>query len=128
MTDIVPRLTDRQAQCLRLAADGYTDQQIATRLGLRVGTVKTHIKRARHLYGGVTRGRAAALAHRQIHNLPADHALPCCSHCAAALAVLVELRPAREGLRCDNPWARLYDRLADVLIGGSIPDHRRVAL
>src|SRR6266498_1715561 len=75
VTDIVPRLTDRQAQCLRYAADGYTDQQIATRTGLRVGTVKTHIKRARTLYGGVTRRRAAALAHRQIHDLPADAAL-----------------------------------------------------
>jgi DNA-binding CsgD family transcriptional regulator len=43
-------LSPRQEEVLRLIADGYTDKEIAVRLGLRQRTVRTHLERlyARH--------------------------------------------------------------------------------
>ncbi|HEY1421361.1 MAG TPA: helix-turn-helix transcriptional regulator [Candidatus Dormibacteraeota bacterium] len=43
-------LSPRQEEVLRLIADGYTDKEIAARLGLRTRTVRTHLERlfARH--------------------------------------------------------------------------------
>lgn len=38
-----PPLTKRQAQVLRLMAEGLTYTEIARRMGLRIGTVRTHI-------------------------------------------------------------------------------------
>jgi len=43
-----PGLTPRQAGLLRLVADGHTNAQIARRLGLSEGTVRTHLE---HIYG-----------------------------------------------------------------------------
>jgi len=40
----VPRLTPRQTDLLRLVADGRTNAQIARRLGLSEGTVRTHLE------------------------------------------------------------------------------------
>jgi DNA-binding NarL/FixJ family response regulator len=37
-------LTPRQMQLLRLVADGHTNAQIARRLGLSEGTVRTHLE------------------------------------------------------------------------------------
>jgi DNA-binding CsgD family transcriptional regulator len=39
----VPRLTPRQTELLRLVAAGHTNAQIARRLGLSEGTVRTHL-------------------------------------------------------------------------------------
>jgi DNA-binding CsgD family transcriptional regulator len=39
-----PRLTRRQWELLRLVADGYTNSQIATRLGISDGTVRKHLE------------------------------------------------------------------------------------
>jgi DNA-binding CsgD family transcriptional regulator len=44
----VPRLTSRQTDLLHLVAAGYTNTQIARRLGLSAGTVRTHLE---HIYG-----------------------------------------------------------------------------
>ncbi len=44
----VPRLTPRQWELLRLLAAGYTNAQIARRLGISEGTVRTHLE---NLYG-----------------------------------------------------------------------------
>jgi DNA-binding NarL/FixJ family response regulator len=43
-------LTPRQTDLLRLVADGHTDAQIARRLGLPEGTVRTHLE---NIYGRV---------------------------------------------------------------------------
>jgi DNA-binding CsgD family transcriptional regulator len=43
----VPQLTRRQWELLRLVADGYTNAQIARRLGVSEGTVGTHLE---HIY------------------------------------------------------------------------------
>ncbi len=40
----VPRLTPRQTELLRLVADGHTNAQMARRLGLSEGTVRTHLE------------------------------------------------------------------------------------
>jgi DNA-binding CsgD family transcriptional regulator len=40
----VPRLTPRQTGLLRLLADGHTNSQIARRLGISEGTVRTHLE------------------------------------------------------------------------------------
>ena len=44
----VGQLTPRQTDLLRLAADGHTNAQIARRLGLSEGTVRTHLE---NIYG-----------------------------------------------------------------------------
>jgi DNA-binding CsgD family transcriptional regulator len=54
------RLTPRQRQILRLAAQGLSDKEIAARLGISYRTVRTHFERLYHTYG--LRGRAAAVA------------------------------------------------------------------
>ena len=40
----VPRLTARQQELLRLVAAGHTNGQIARRLGITEGTVRTHLE------------------------------------------------------------------------------------
>jgi DNA-binding NarL/FixJ family response regulator len=40
----VPRLTPRQNDLLRLLAAGHTNTQIARRLGISEGTVRTHLE------------------------------------------------------------------------------------
>jgi DNA-binding CsgD family transcriptional regulator len=40
----VPRLTPRQEELLRLLAAGHTNAQIARRLGISEGTVRTHLE------------------------------------------------------------------------------------
>jgi len=47
----VPRLTPRQKDLLRLLAAGYTNTQIARRLGISEGTVRTHLE---NIYDGCT--------------------------------------------------------------------------
>ena len=44
----VAQLTPRQTDLLRLVADGHTNAQIARRLGLSEGTVRTHLE---NIYG-----------------------------------------------------------------------------
>jgi DNA-binding NarL/FixJ family response regulator len=44
----VPRLTPRQKDLLHLLAAGHTNAQIARRLGLSEGTVRTHLE---NIYG-----------------------------------------------------------------------------
>ena len=40
----VPRLTPRQTDLLHLVAAGHTNTQIARRLGISEGTVRTHLE------------------------------------------------------------------------------------
>jgi DNA-binding CsgD family transcriptional regulator len=44
----VPRLTPRQKELLRLVAAGHTNAQIARRLGVSEGTVRTHLENIYH--------------------------------------------------------------------------------
>ena len=54
-----PELTDRELAVLRLVARGLANKQIATRLGIREGTVKTHLSNAFHRIGVADRTSAA---------------------------------------------------------------------
>ena len=56
----VPQLTPRQTDLLRLLAAGHTNAQIARRLGLSEGTVRTHLE---NIYGRLqVNSRTAAVA------------------------------------------------------------------
>jgi DNA-binding NarL/FixJ family response regulator len=57
----VPELTARHWDLLRLLAAGHTNAQIARRLGISEGTVRTHLK---NLYGRLdVSSRTAAVTH-----------------------------------------------------------------
>lgn len=53
------RLSRREAECLRLVADGKTDWEVAAILGLSEETVRGYIKRARSAYDVVSRTQLA---------------------------------------------------------------------
>jgi len=46
-TGNAPRLTPREVEVLKLLADGLEGSEIADRLGIRVGTVRTHVEHMR---------------------------------------------------------------------------------
>jgi DNA-binding CsgD family transcriptional regulator len=60
----LPRLTPRQRQLLHLLAAGHTNAQIARRLGLAEGTVRTHLENLYRRLGVSSRTEAAARAFR----------------------------------------------------------------
>ena len=47
----LPRLTDRQRECLTWAARGKSDWEISRILGISHETVSDHLKQARERYG-----------------------------------------------------------------------------
>jgi LuxR family maltose regulon positive regulatory protein len=58
---LVEPLSDRELEVLRLVADGLTNREIADRLIIGVGTVKTHLH---NIYGKLeVRGRTQAVSH-----------------------------------------------------------------
>jgi DNA-binding NarL/FixJ family response regulator len=57
-----PELTDREQAVLRLVAQGLANKQIATRLGIREGTVKAHLGHAFQRIGVTDRTSAALWA------------------------------------------------------------------
>ncbi|MBB5727123.1 DNA-binding CsgD family transcriptional regulator [Sphingomonas endophytica] len=57
------RLSERQRQCLRLIFDRKTSKEIASALGLSVGTVNTYISEAITTLGARNRRHAAELLH-----------------------------------------------------------------
>jgi DNA-binding NarL/FixJ family response regulator len=58
-------LTRREEQVLRLVAEGLTNAQVAERLFVAEGTVKSHVKSLMRKLGTATRSEAAAAYHRQ---------------------------------------------------------------
>lgn len=56
------RLTNRQAQVLRLVAEGLTDRQIAAQLWISVRTANEHVHSAMTVLGAATRAQAVYLA------------------------------------------------------------------
>lgn len=59
MNDGIGRLTDRQKDCLRLVASGYTSKEIGRRLGISYTTVDNHIRLALEVLGVASRAEAA---------------------------------------------------------------------
>ena len=58
-------LTSRELEILRELANGITDHEIAARLGLAAGTVKTHIRHILHKLGARNRTQAVAWVLRE---------------------------------------------------------------
>ena len=58
----VPRLTPRQNDLLRLLAAGHTNTQIARRLGISEGTVRTHLENIYERLGVSSRTAAVTRA------------------------------------------------------------------
>lgn len=54
-------ITTRQAQIVSLIASGYPDKEIASRLGVSIRTVRTHLERLFGRYGLSSRSAAVAL-------------------------------------------------------------------
>lgn len=59
---LLDRLTDRERVILQLAADGYSNREIAVQLVVAVSTVKSHIKHVFSKLGADSRTRAIARA------------------------------------------------------------------
>ncbi|MFI7643081.1 LuxR C-terminal-related transcriptional regulator [Nonomuraea sp. NPDC049400] len=60
----VPDLTGREIEVLSLLAEGLSAPQVAERLGLAIGTVRSHLERIRAKLGARTGPQAVALAIR----------------------------------------------------------------
>jgi DNA-binding CsgD family transcriptional regulator len=59
-------LTQRELSVLKIASDGKTAEEIASALGVRMETVRTHFKRARAKLRARNRTHAVAEAMRQL--------------------------------------------------------------
>ncbi len=53
-------MTRRQAEILALIATGLSDKQVALRLGVTHGTIRTHLRRLFHAYSIHSRAEAVA--------------------------------------------------------------------
>jgi len=60
----IGRLTDRERQVLTVIGEGLSNQDIADRLGITLGTVKSHVEAVLGKTGASGRVQAALLAHR----------------------------------------------------------------
>ena len=56
----VPMLSERERDCLALAAEGNSDSEIATRLGIAHSTAHFYIEKAKYRLGAKTRTQAVA--------------------------------------------------------------------
>ncbi|MEU6235750.1 response regulator transcription factor [Kitasatospora sp. NPDC047058] len=60
----IARLTGREREVLAMLGEGLSNQDIAVRLGIGTGTVKTHVGAILEKTGSASRVQAAVLAHR----------------------------------------------------------------
>ncbi|MFJ7775332.1 response regulator [Streptomyces yangpuensis] len=60
----IARLTVREREVLSMLGEGLSNQDIAGRLGIGIGTVKTHVGAILEKTGSASRVQAALLAHR----------------------------------------------------------------
>ncbi|MER7467480.1 response regulator transcription factor [Streptomyces sp. NPDC097981] len=60
----IARLTAREREVLAMLGEGLSNQDIAERLGIGIGTVKTHVGAVLDKTGSASRVQAALLAHR----------------------------------------------------------------
>jgi two-component system, NarL family, response regulator DesR len=68
------RPTPRETEILSLIADGASTAEAASRLGISVNTVETHVARLLARYGASSRTQLAVMADR--HGWLSDHHLP----------------------------------------------------
>ncbi|WP_424887306.1 response regulator [Streptomyces sp. XH2] len=60
----IARLTGREREVLAMLGEGLSNQDVAARLGIGIGTVKTHVGAILDKTGSASRVQAALLAHR----------------------------------------------------------------
>ena len=60
----IARLTGREREVLAMLGEGLSNQEIAARMGIGIGTVKTHVGAILDKTGSTSRVQAALLAHR----------------------------------------------------------------
>jgi DNA-binding CsgD family transcriptional regulator len=60
VASITPVLTDRQTMIVELIAAGCTDKELASRLGMSSGTLRTHLDRMFRRFGVHTRAALVA--------------------------------------------------------------------
>ncbi|NXY99395.1 response regulator transcription factor [Streptomyces sp. BR123] len=60
----IARLTGREREVLAMLGEGLSNQGIAARMGIGIGTVKTHVGAVLDKTGSTSRVQAALLAHR----------------------------------------------------------------
>ncbi|MFD0267324.1 response regulator [Streptomyces sp. NPDC127106] len=60
----IARLTGREREVLAMLGEGLSNQDIAERMGIGIGTVKTHVGAILDKTGSTSRVQAALLAHR----------------------------------------------------------------
>jgi DNA-binding CsgD family transcriptional regulator len=60
LVSIAPSLTERQTKIVEMIAAGYTDKQLAGRLGMSPGTLRTHLDRLFRRFGVHTRAALVA--------------------------------------------------------------------
>lgn len=60
-----PRLTEREAECVRLFGQGLAPKEIAHRLELSYWTVQSHLANARRRLGATTNAQLALRAARR---------------------------------------------------------------
>ncbi|MFK0254911.1 response regulator [Streptomyces sp. NPDC090445] len=60
----IARLTGREREVLAMLGEGLSNQDIAARMGIGIGTVKTHVGAILDKTGSTSRVQAALLAHR----------------------------------------------------------------
>ncbi len=58
---VLPRLTDRETEVLRMISDGLTDREAAAALRISIRTVETHVSNILHKLGVRSRSEAARL-------------------------------------------------------------------
>jgi two-component system nitrate/nitrite response regulator NarL len=58
---VLPRLTDRETEVLRMISDGLTDREAAAALRISIRTVETHVSNVLHKLGVRSRSEAARL-------------------------------------------------------------------
>lgn len=66
LPDLCAHLTPRRVEVMTLVADGFTNKEIAFRLGIARSTVSEHLLRIFEVIGAVNRAHAAAKFVRHI--------------------------------------------------------------
>lgn len=63
-TDVIPKLSDREQQCLEGISSGLTDREIGAKVYLSEHTIKIYLGRVYDKLGARNRSHAVALAHQ----------------------------------------------------------------
>jgi DNA-binding CsgD family transcriptional regulator len=64
MTQVMDRITSRESEVLKMAADGHSNVAISDHLGVSVETVKSHFRTISRKTGARNRSHAVAIALR----------------------------------------------------------------